>query len=196
MRRQDSAHWAFMVRSAQEAERLRTRFGPETCPPADAYRGGARSGGATQPVAQRDSALGLIRVCRYGEVALTALMTNDKDIALIGDQHVLTQMDGLIVLVIGRRSMGGSRQWPRMEVRRAVMRMNTGDEVHDGTLRRERGGDFLELPDGRRLRIPKLPEDLAGANGMRIWIAGPLDDPVRVGVIRPRPKRSTRAPRR
>jgi hypothetical protein len=55
----------------------------------------------------------------------------------------------------------------------------------DRELRRGAHGDVLAMPDGRRIAIPHLPEVLSGADGKRVWIAGPIDAPTGAGVIDP-----------
>jgi hypothetical protein len=43
----------------------------------------------------------------------------------------------------------------------------------------------LETRDGQRLPLFNLPDAVAHANGMRVWVIGPLDWPRSAGVIDP-----------
>lgn len=190
MRRQDSAHAAILELNARIHEKMRVRFSEKTCPPESAYRPDARRRGGAAVAARTDSIRGWIRVCRYGDRRLAALWVSyddSMDIALVGHQEVLLQLENLDVVVFGHPSRTPGGTWRRLEVRREIVRANgAGFEAVDGILRREATGDFVELPDHHRVRIPSLPEALAEANGMRVYIAGPLEAPLQAGVIRTR----------
>lgn len=197
MMRQDSAHGAILEMNARMHEKFRVRFSEKTCPPESAYRPDARRRGGAAVAARTDSIRGWIRVCQYGDRKLAALWlsyADSTDIALVGHQEVLLQLENLDVVVFGHQSRTRSGTWRRLEVRREIVRANgAGFEAVDGILRRESTGDFVELPDRHRVRIPSLPEELAGANGMRVYIPGPLGDPLQTGVIHTR--ESSPAPR-
>lgn len=91
-------------------------------------------------------------------------------------------MSGVELVVFGQRRTGPFR-WPVQYVDSFVVRASDSVPALDGTLRRSDGHDVLELRDGRRLPIGHLPDRLANANGMRVWIAGPLEAPIAAGVI-------------
>ena len=189
-RLRDSAHWALLESNARISEKFRRRFSEKTCPPASAYRPDTRRRGSTTAAARADTIRGWIRVCEYGDRKLPALWVSyadSMDIALVGHHEVLMQLENLDVVVFGHQSRVRSGTWRRLEVQREIVRANgAGFEAVDGILRRESTGDFIELPDHTRVLIPSLPQELAGANGMRVYIAGPLGDPLQAGVIRTR----------
>jgi hypothetical protein len=190
MRRQDSAHAALLEFNARMHEKFRMRFSEKTCPPESAYRSDTRRRGSTAVAARTDSVRGWIRVCEYGDRRLPALWlsyADSMDIALVAHHEVLLQMENLDVVVFGQQSRTPGGSWRRLEVRREIVRANgAGFEAVDGILRRESTGDFIELSDHTRVRVPSLPLALAGANGMRVYIAGPLGDPLQADVIRTR----------
>jgi hypothetical protein len=95
------------------------------------------------------------------------------------------QLQGLEIVVFGRRQRDPVRPWPMQAVDSFVVRSFGGEPTRDGVLRKRAEGDVLELRDGRRLSLRHLPEILAGADGKRVWIAGPLDAPIQAGVIDP-----------
>jgi hypothetical protein len=92
------------------------------------------------------------------------------------------QLEGLEIVAYGRRRQ---RAGDPVEMETFSVRGRGTDAARDGILHRTSGGDVLELADGRRLPISKLPEQLARADGKRVWIAGPLEAPVAAGVIDP-----------
>lgn len=49
--------------------------------------------------------------------------------------------------------------------------------VFDGILRRDSTADLLELPDGRRVTIHALPENIQSANGSRVVLFDAIDYP-------------------
>ena len=112
---------------------------------------------------------------------------NDKAVILKGDRALYKQLSGVELVVFGRRRVGPF-PWPVQDVDSFVVRASAGVPAVDGTLRRAVGRDVLELRDGRRVTVARLPERLARANGMRVWIAGPLDAPVASNVIDPTQK--------
>jgi len=95
---------------------------------------------------------------------------------------LLRQLDGVEIVAFGRRRR---RADDPVEIETFSVRGYGGNPARDGILRRTPSGDVLELADGRRLALPRLPEYLASANGKRIWIAGPLDAPTGASVIDP-----------
>jgi hypothetical protein len=181
---------ALLEFNARMHEKYMLRFSEKTCPPESAYRPDSRRRGGTAVAARTDSVRGWIRICEYGDRRLPALWLaydDSMDIALVGHHEVLLQLENLDVVVFGHQSRTPRGAWRRLEVRREIVRANgAGFEAVDGILRRESTGDFVELPDRHRVRIPSLPEALAGANGMRVYIAGPLGDPLQADVIRTR----------
>lgn len=112
---------------------------------------------------------------------------NGKAVILEGDRALYSQLSGVEIVVFGRRRVGPFPQ-PVQDVDSFVVRASAGVPAVDGTLRREAGRDVLELGDGRRVTITRLPERLSRADGMRVWIAGPLDAPVDANVIDPTQK--------
>jgi len=109
---------------------------------------------------------------------------NDKAVILDGYRALYAQLSGVELVVFGRRR-NGPFPWPVQSVDSFVVRASKGVPAIDGTLRRVEGRDELELRGGRRLPIGHLPDLLAKANGMRVWIAGPLDAPEGAGIIDP-----------
>jgi hypothetical protein len=113
-------------------------------------------------------------------------MAGGQRLALIGLRpNILRQITGLEIVVLGTREDGGPIRGPAIRADEFVVRRANDQPAHDGILRRTPGGDLLEMPDGRRLPIPHLPGELTGADGKRVWIAGPLDAPTRAGIIDP-----------
>jgi hypothetical protein len=101
------------------------------------------------------------------------------------------QLSAVEIVAFGRRRDRTVFPWPVQEVDSFAVRGSGGVPARDGILRREPRGDVLVLRDGGRLALPRLPETLAGADGKRVWIAGPLDAPTWAGVLdpaRPRPR--------
>ena len=190
MGRRNRAHMELLEFNARMHEKFMARFSEKTCPPESAYGPDTRRQPGTAVASRTDSLRGWIRICEYGDRKLPALWlsyADSMDIALVGHHEVLLQMEKLDVVVFGHQSRVRSGTWRRLEVRREVVRRNgAGFEAVDGILRRESTGDFVELPDRTRVRIPSLPQELTDANGMRVYIAGPLSDPLQAGVIRTR----------
>jgi hypothetical protein len=98
---------------------------------------------------------------------------------------LVARLVGLEVTAVGALAPGGRRRWPRLAVQRVVVRGQAGRPAWDGVLRRAPGRDYLELTSGGRLALPVLPANLEGANGLRVWIVGPLGEPGGGGVIGP-----------
>jgi hypothetical protein len=111
-------------------------------------------------------------------------LKNEKAVILEGSRALYEQVRGIEIVVFGRRRVG-PLPWPVQDVDSFFVRALDGVPALDGTLRRDRGRDMLELRDGRRLPIGRLPDRLANADGMRVWIAGPLDAPIAGGIIDP-----------
>jgi hypothetical protein len=121
-------------------------------------------------------------------------MKDGRSVPLTGAQgiDVLRQVDGFDVVVYGppRRRVDDP-----IDVQSFSVRGVGGQAARDGILHRAASGDVLELADGRRLAIGRLPSYFVGGDGKRIWISGPAEAPTSVGVIDPdrhdrRPNRS------
>jgi hypothetical protein len=114
------------------------------------------------------------------------MMADSQAVRLAGyPKNILRQVSRKEIVVFGKRYGPGPFRWPLQMVDSFFVRAVGGRPALDGILRREPGGDALELPDGRRLPIKRLPEWVAHANGMRVWIVEPLDAPLTAGVIDP-----------
>lgn len=147
----------------------------------------------------RDSLLGTIHVTdTSGVLGITLTRPNKPEVVLIGQQAVLGQMDYLHVMVFGSWSptkRSGGR--PVFSVERAnaralfeiVPEFDGTAPVFDGILRRESEGDFLEMPEGRRLRIAHLPRYLWDANGRRVLFVDSFETPTRAVIIEEKPPR-------
>lgn len=134
-----------------------------------------------------DSARGTVALtgsCVGGFTMLS--VAPDKGMILQGGSSnaPMWQLSGVEVVVFGARKYGPF-PWPVQEVDSFFVRSSGGMPALDGTLRRERDRDLVELRDGRRIVIPHLPKRLEQANGMRVWIAGPIDGQVGAGVVAP-----------
>ena len=108
----------------------------------------------------------------------------DKAVILESSDIPLQQLNGLEIVVFGRQRKGPFR-WPVQYADSFFVRAIGKVPARDGILRRGEGRDVLELRNGQRLTIGHLPDLLAKANGMRVWLAGPLDAPVGAGIIDP-----------
>lgn len=106
---------------------------------------------------------------------------------LEGSRALFEQLRGIEIVVFGRRR-SGPFPWPVQSVDSFIVRRLDSVAALDGTLRRDAGRDALELRGGRRVAIGRLPDRLAKADGMRVWIAGPPDAPIAGGIIDPTAK--------
>jgi hypothetical protein len=113
-------------------------------------------------------------------------LPGDTGVQIVGFTRALAwQLSGTEIVVFGRRRPNGLASKTLIAVDSFIVRASEGVPAYDGTLRRRPGDDVLELRDGRRLAIQRLPDALSAADGMRVWIAGPLDAPVRGGILNP-----------
>lgn len=64
-----------------------------------------------------------------------------------------------------------------------------GEPAVDGLLLLEGSRFRLLLIDGRRLELPALPDGLQGRAGARVYLAGPLAEPLSYGILRQPPER-------
>jgi hypothetical protein len=96
-------------------------------------------------------------------------------VTLEGERAALRALSGLEVMVEGR--MEQAEPFRVFRVARVAVRAADGVAAVDGVIAREGGGHVLVTGDGRRLRVPHLPAQLAGRVGARVWLAGPLDRP-------------------
>lgn len=140
---------------------------------------GAASQAVPGAVVQADTLRGTIEV--VGSEPGTALALLDGHggaVSLQGPRPLLDRLAGLEVMV------EGSRMGPRdFRVARVTVRASGGVAAVDGVVAREGGRWVLVTADGRRLPAPHLPEQVARP-GLRVWLAGPLDQPpVSFGVI-------------
>jgi hypothetical protein len=94
-----------------------------------------------------------------------------RAVRLDGERTLLRQVVGLEVMVRGTPVQGG------FAVREIDVRASGGIPAMDGVLERRSSAYVLVTRDGRALPIARLPDDLRGMLGARIWIAGPLDQP-------------------
>jgi hypothetical protein len=154
----------------------------------------------------RDSARGRIGVAGNDPGTWLIFQGSNPPVTLIGDRDLLEQMNGMYVVVFGRREPGnvmpvpGSTSMPgpgwTFYVDRVIARPSDGEPAYDGILRREATGDFLDTQEGPRLLIPHLPDALINANGLRVIIFGPLAAPTGARFIDPSWRAGQRGPRR
>jgi hypothetical protein len=135
--------------------------------------------------AQRDSVRGTVRLAGSAPAPVVMLLTKDgRSFRLTSSYpiNIVVQLDGLEIVAFGPPRL---RPDDSIEMTSFIVRAHGGQPAYDGTLRRGPDGDALELADGRRLTIPRLPEQLTRFDGKRVWIAGPLESPTGAGVIDP-----------
>ena len=171
---------------AQQADSV----SPSTQPPSAAAKGGAGTPTLAREVrsTRADSARGTVRLtgsCNGGFTLLS--LGNDKAVMLEGSRALFEQVRGIEIVVFGRRR-AGPFPWPVQNVDSFFVRRLDSSAALDGTLRREGGRDVLEVRGGRRVAIARLPDRLAKADGMRVWIAGPPEAPIAGGIIDPSTK--------
>jgi hypothetical protein len=145
-----------------------------------------------------DSARGTIGVVGSDPGTWLIFRGSDPPVTLIGDRNLLEQMNGMYVVVFGRREPGNLMFKPgwTFYVDRVIVRPSEGEPAYDGILRREATGDFLDTQEGQRLLIPHLPDALINANGLRVIIFGPLAAPTGARFIDPSWRAGQRGPRR
>ena len=134
-----------------------------------------------------DSARGTVSLtgsCNGGFTMLS--LGNDRAMILEGSRVPLRQLRGFEIVVFGLRHEDTPFRWPVQEVDSFFVRAIDSTPALDGTLRRDGGSDVLELRDGSRVKISRLPDRLANANGERVWIAGSPDAPIAASVIDPK----------
>lgn len=139
-----------------------------------------------------DSVRGQISIGGGGScvAALVHLTTKGNELFVLdGSRDVFAQLIGLEVVVFGkRRNPPANHPYlanPIITVDSFVIRAADGMPTHEGVLRRGPQGSVLETQDGRRIPLLTVPSALKGADGMRVWIAGPLGAPPSAGVIDP-----------
>jgi len=113
-----------------------------------------------------------------------------KTVTVDGSRDIFSQLIGKDVVVFGkRRNPPPGHPYlshPIIKVDSFLVRAHDAKPARDGILRRRPTGDMLQVRNGRRLPIANLPGALAKADGMRVWIAGPLGSPASAGVIDPK----------
>ena len=112
-------------------------------------------------------------------------------------RNILRELTGgLEVVLFGARASGtipGGRIFNATDY---AVRALAGEPAYDGILRVDAARTVLELRDGRRLVIGRLPDALANANGKYVWISGSLASPTQGGIIDPnRAYRTPHSPR-
>ena len=139
-----------------------------------------------------DSIRGRISIGGAGTcvAAVVHLTTKGNELFVLdGSRDVFAQLIGMEVVVFGkRRNPPPNHPYlanPIVTVDSFFIRAAGDAPTRDGVLRKRPQGDVLETPDGRRLSLPILLPALANADGMRVWIAGPLDAPTSAGFIDP-----------
>jgi hypothetical protein len=153
--------------------------------------------GAADPirpaVGVSDSVRGRISMGGAGTCVSAAVHLTTKEnelFVLNGSRDVFAQLIGMEVVVFGkRRNPPPNHPYlanPIVTVDSFLIRAADDTPTREGVLRRIPQGDVLETPDGRRLSLPTLPPALAKADGMRVWIAGPLNAPTSAGFIDPK----------
>jgi hypothetical protein len=136
-------------------------------------------------------------------VTVALARANQPDVLLFGQRAILRQMDYLHVMVFGRWSpkLSQGRRVFAVESANAraqselVPRFDGTAPIFDGILRREAEDDFLEMPDGRRLRIAHLPRHLWDADGRRVLFFDSFETPTGTLVIEEKRRRQTGPPR-
>ena len=149
---------------------------------------------STRPAvaATTDSVRGRISIGGAGTCvsALVHLTTKANELFVLdGSRDVFAQLIGVEVVAFGkRRNPPPNHPFlanPIVTVDSFLVRATDDGPARDGVLRRDPRGYVLETRDGQRLSLPNLPPSLARAEGLRVWIAGPLDAPTRAGIIDP-----------
>jgi hypothetical protein len=97
--------------------------------------------------------------------------------------NIMRQLDRLEVVFFRTPQRGRNAPDP---MKSFIVRGHGGEAAVDGVLRRRARGDVLVMSDGREIAIPYLPVALSGANGQRVWIAGPIEAPTSASVIDPK----------
>ena len=144
-------------------------------------------GRSHRAVASGDSLRGLALMRGRCVNADMTIALTDTAIAILDGptpHNILVQLHGLDIVVFGRRRNAGQR-WPLQGVDRFIVRRSGGRPAYDGVLRITSAGAVLDLSEGGHLALSVLPDSLARATGMRVWIAGPLSAPSAAGVIDP-----------
>lgn len=139
-----------------------------------------------------DSVRGRISIGGAGTCVAAAVHLTTKAnelFVLDGSRDVFAQLIGMEVVVFGkRRNPPPNHPYlanPIVTVDSFFIRAADDTRTREGVLRITPQGGVLETPDGRRLSLPILSPALAKEDGMRVWIAGPLDAPISAGFIDP-----------
>ena len=129
---------------------------------------------ADASAAAADSLRGRVEIVgsEPGTWAVLQMDGGRRAVTLLGDRRLLDRMAGLEIAVWGTLDRPGV-----FRVDRAAVRASGGVAAVDGVLAREGGGWVLVTGDGKHLPVSHLPADLAGMEGARVWLAGPLDRP-------------------